>query len=93
MKNGFSLIIPVYNEENSIINSLEEISNIFKETDIDFELILVNDGSNDKTSDRINQYNSENNLNLINHDKNRGYGAAIKTGIKNSNYDYYLANC
>jgi len=87
---GLSLIVPVYNEIEGIKTSLEFFLSIFSKSKIPFELIFINDGSNDGTRDIIEKFIKKNknkiNLKLINHNINRGYGAAIKTGIVNSKY-------
>ncbi len=71
-----SVIVPVYNEESTILTLLDKIINI---KDLDKEIIVVDDGSTDKTSELISQYNKKNNIRLISHNKNKGKGAAIKT--------------
>ena len=71
-----SVIIPVYNEESTILTLLDKIINIM---DLDKEIIVVDDGSTDKTSELISKYNKKNNIRLISHNKNKGKGAAIKT--------------
>ncbi|HOL48383.1 MAG TPA: glycosyltransferase family 2 protein [bacterium] len=76
MKN-FSVIIPTYNEEKSIgkvISSIQSISN-------DIEIIVVNDGSTDKTSEVLKNFQ---NIKIINHPYNKGNGAAVKSGILES---------
>ena len=78
-----SIIIPVYNEEKTILKSLELLKNlnskIFKH-----EVIVINDGSTDKTkkilSENKNFYNK-----LINNESNRGKGYSVKKGIIESN--------
>ncbi|MCF8303422.1 MAG: glycosyltransferase family 2 protein [Bacteroidales bacterium] len=77
-----SIVIPVYNEENSIIPTIENINNMMSETDIDYELIVVNDGSTDKTGDILREY--ENKFHLVDYEINKGYGAALKAGILES---------
>lgn len=81
-----SIIIPIYNEEFSIIDVIVQIINIMNNSGITYELIVVDDGSNDNT----NKVLSESNLmfRLIKHESNKGYGAALKTGIKHSTYEY-----
>ena len=47
--NSLSVIIPAYNEEKDILNSLNQNISILEETGIDYEIIIINDGSTDKT--------------------------------------------
>jgi len=71
-----SVIVPVYNEESTILTLLDKIIDL---KDLDKEIIVVDDGSTDKTSELISKYNKKNNIRLISHNKNKGKGAAIKT--------------
>ena len=84
----FSLIIPVYNEESAIIESITKIINQLSEYELQYELIVVNDGSTDNTNKLLNEIKYD--LKIINHEKNKGYGAAIKTGIIYANNDYIV---
>ena len=88
MNKKISIIIPVYNEEIAVFPTLEELHNIFKDTAINYEILVVNDGSNDNTNLILKSASAKYTFTLIEHQVNRGYGAAIKTGIKNSNSDY-----
>jgi glycosyltransferase involved in cell wall biosynthesis len=82
---GLSIVIPVYNEENAILDTIQEIDKIMKSTNIVFEILVVNDGSTDKSRDLMVSNNR--NFTLINHEVNRGYGASLKTGINASKYN------
>ena len=77
-----SIIIPTYNDDKIIKKNLELISNFFKDK-FSFEIIVVNDGSNDETYSILYKLNI-NNLNIYNNSKNKGKGAAIKKGIEKS---------
>lgn len=76
-----SLIIPVYNEHGSIDNTLAEIRKAFADSDekIEYEIVVVDDGSDDHGCDHLEE--SED-LHLVIHKQNRGYGAALKSGIR-----------
>ena len=73
-----SVIIPFYNEENSIKNVIERIPN-----HRNYEIILIDDGSTDKSVLKIKEIEN-NNIKLLQHQKNLGYGAALITGFKNA---------
>lgn len=73
-----SIIVPAYNEEKSIRSTLLQILKTMEESKIPFELIAVDDGSEDGTSEEIKVKG----VNTIRHSINKGYGAAIKTGIR-----------
>lgn len=77
-----SIVIPVYNEEKSIL----ELVNRLKKFEYSNEIIVVDDGSTDNTYELIKDAG----IKVIRHPYNKGYGAALKTGIRNSNSDIVL---
>lgn len=79
----FSLVVPVYNEENGIAATLDHLQQTLQVTDCTYEIIAVNDGSSDNTSKILR---SRNDVKVIHHRRNRGYGAALKTGIRHAKY-------
>jgi len=83
-KYTFSLILPIYNEEQIAEKAIKEILELNSNSSVIFEIIIVNDGSNDLTSSILDKFKSIENINLITHEKNYGYGRALKTGITNS---------
>ena len=74
-----SIILPMYNEEHTIGKVL---GNLPKEKSI--EIIVVDDHSKDNSLKEIERINENNEIIVIKHKKNRGYGAAIVTGINNA---------
>jgi glycosyltransferase involved in cell wall biosynthesis len=81
MKNIFlSVIIPVFNEEHRV-HYLEEVALYLKKQKYTTELIVVNDGSLDKTKTRLQQLSAKLGFKMISYSPNRGKGAAIKTGM------------
>lgn len=80
-----SVIIPAYNEDAAIGNVLRELTRGgINEKNDNLEIIVINDGSSDHTADIVKEFSQ---VRLINHRKNKGYGAAIKTGIRESRGD------
>ena len=88
---GLSIVIPAYNEENGIAPTLEELKDELRKLDVDIpmEVIIVNDGSSDDTGPAIEPF-LDDLLRLVNHPVNRGYGAALKTGINAAKYPWIL---
>lgn len=80
----FSLIIPAYNEEKTIERVVREAHRVLTSTGEDFEIIIVDDHSTDRTGVILSSLSIPQ-LHIVNHAiVNRGYGAAIKAGIRRS---------
>ena len=86
MKN-LSIIIPAYNEEKSIIEVINQLKNELMNLNLEYEILVVNDGSTDKTKNILENFEG---IKLINHPYNKGYGASLKTGAKNAKYNWLL---
>ena len=84
-----SIIVPCYNEEESIPYFYKEITKISKNMKINFEYIFVNDGSKDNTIDVIKKYAKKNKMvKYINFSRNFGKEAAMYAGLVSSSGDY-----
>lgn len=83
---GVSVIVPVYNEIGTVVTVLEHLWALLCQELWPGELIVVDDGSDDGTRERLQQVNLP--IRLLRHETNRGYGAAIKTGIRRARYPY-----
>ncbi len=80
------IIIPAFNEEANILNTYNSIKNFNKKHKTNYDVIVINDGSYDKTEDILN----DNNINHIRLIHNLGIGGAVQTGYKYAlehNYD------
>lgn len=83
-KKILSVIIPAYNESNTIDFILDKIKAVQLGWGIEMEIIVVNDCSTDHTMEVVEQFriiNPNLTIQLIEHEENKGKGAAIKTGI------------
>jgi len=78
----YSIVIPVYNEENVIGEVLEKLG---KPAGCR-EIIVVDDGSTDRTAERVRGRK----VTLLSHPRNRGYGAALKTGVRAVSTEYVV---
>jgi glycosyltransferase involved in cell wall biosynthesis len=78
---SLTIVVPVYNEEDALRIFLPNLTNICRINR--WKIIIVNDGSIDQTASVLSLYKELPNLKIITHKKNRGYGAALKTGITN----------
>jgi glycosyltransferase involved in cell wall biosynthesis len=84
-------VIPVYNEQDSIVVTIEGIDQVLKRTETTYEIIAVDDGSTDNTSRLLNGLRSHYPCLVINtHKTNLGYGAALKAGIVRSAFEKIL---
>jgi len=79
---GVSIIIPVYNEEDAIDDVVDSVIKAVAKTSYDQEIIVVDDGSTDRTSEIL----AKKDVKVIRHQDNCGYGSALKTGLRNSQY-------
>ncbi len=82
-----SIVIPVYNEEAAIGDDLNLIKRTMDATGHPYEIIVVNDGSTDRTVDIVS---SKPGVQLIHHERNRGTGAARTTGIQAARGDVII---
>ncbi|MGB9677763.1 MAG: dolichyl-phosphate beta-glucosyltransferase, partial [Candidatus Ratteibacteria bacterium] len=86
-----SVIIPAYNEEKRILKTLKRVYNYFKSKNCNFEIIVVDDGSKDKTFDVVMNFaNGRKEIKILKHEKNMGKGAAVKTGVLSATGDLVL---
>ena len=85
---ALSVVIPAYNEEDGIADIVERVLSVktpLAEAGVqEMELIVVDDGSSDRTAEIVASYPQ---VRLIRHAKNKGYGAALKTGFHQAKGD------
>jgi len=81
---GLTVVIPAYNEEKGIQGVVDRILAAMEGTNLPFEIIVVDDGSKDRTVDSL----GEKPVQVLRHETNRGYGASLKTGIRASQYSH-----
>lgn len=81
----YSIIVPLYNEEEVIGESYKRIKAVMEETKEDYEIIFINDGSRDQTEHLVKEICSKDpNIKLINFSRNFGHQPAITAGMKES---------
>ncbi len=81
-----TLVIPAYNEEAGIGNALEALLPVCAARG--WQVIVVNDGSKDTTAAKVSAFLPHPYLTLVTHKLNRGYGAALKTGIRHAQTEF-----
>ena len=86
-----SLVLPAHNEEPNIRAVVEEAAQVLPTAFTDYEVIVVNDGSKDRTLEIAQELTSENpRVVVVNHPINRGYGAALTSGFNAATGDYIM---
>ncbi|NIA18313.1 MAG: glycosyltransferase [Actinobacteria bacterium] len=86
-----SVIVPAYNEEKNLAVNIGKFNNYLSRQSYNYEIIIVNDGSTDKTGKIAGKLIAENkNLKLINNKENQGKGAAVRQGLLFARGEYRL---
>lgn len=85
---SLSIVLPAYNEESNVERAVKHVSEVARQLELDHEIILVNDGSTDRTG-QIGRELEERipHFRLVEHYPNRGYGGALKAGFKAATKD------
>jgi protoporphyrinogen oxidase len=83
-----SIVLPAYNEEGNILESLRRAAGVASRLCAEYEIIVVDDGSTDQTADLVRSAASRNDrIRLISHERNRGYGEALRSGFRSARMD------
>lgn len=86
----FSVILPAYQEERTIERAIREVSAVFSEIGKPFEILVVDDGSTDATSEAVDRIIDVPGLRLLRHEANQGKGSAVRTGVREAVGDVLL---
>jgi glycosyltransferase involved in cell wall biosynthesis len=82
---SISVFFPCYNEQDNVKRVVSRAVEVLEEMGADFEVIIVNDGSADKTGDVADSIAAaDKRVRAVHHPQNRGYGAAVQSGIRNA---------
>ena len=80
---SLSLFFPCYNESANIGKMIEEAVKVGEAYGIDYEVVVVDDGSRDDSAEIVRGWSKRNSrVRLVQHEQNQGYGAALRTGLK-----------
>ena len=93
MLTRLSIVIPAYNEENTIKTILDRVLSVKLDCKAEMEIILVNDHSTDATGEVIRKYiekHPDYDIHYFEHEKNQGKGAALHTGIAKATGEYLV---
>jgi glycosyltransferase involved in cell wall biosynthesis len=87
---AFTVVIPCYNEEQSIAQTIRSIRAVLPSLE-EHAIIVVDDGSTDGSAAVLSGLErGDGNLRVVRHPRNRGYGAALKTGIEEADTEYVV---
>jgi glycosyltransferase involved in cell wall biosynthesis len=84
-----SVVVPVYNERNTLVEVVRRMRAVELPDTIDREIVVVDDGSSDGTRDVLRQL-GDSTVRVVMHANNRGKGAAVRTGFAQASGDYVL---
>ncbi|MEK7168628.1 MAG: glycosyltransferase family 2 protein [Patescibacteria group bacterium] len=91
---SLSLFFPAYNEEANAEKTILKAKKVLEKNVKNWEILVINDGSSDRTKEIVEDLIKDKQslllgrVRVISHDKNRGYGAAFKSGLYNAKYDW-----
>src|SRR5258705_11444685 len=85
---SLSLFFPCYNESENVGPMIEQAVKVGEEYGADYEVVVVDDGSKDNSAQIVRDWAKKNpRVRLVQHEKKRGYGAALRTGFENVHKD------
>lgn len=84
-RHAVSVVVPAYNEEASISESLTRLASVLETTGREFEIIVVSDGSTDATSELVNSLGNPH-VHLIENERNRGKGFTLRRGFSKAKF-------
>jgi glycosyltransferase involved in cell wall biosynthesis len=88
VEQSISVFFPTYNEEGNIERAVNQATDVLDNVCDDFEIIIVDDGSRDGTSRLSDELaRRDPRVKVVRHEENRGFGAALRSGIENASKD------
>ncbi len=80
---SLSMVFPCYNEALNVTTMIEQAVQVGEDYGVDYEVVVVDDGSRDSSAEIARNWSKKNpRVRLVQHPKNLGYGAALRTGLK-----------
>jgi glycosyltransferase involved in cell wall biosynthesis len=84
-KNSVSILVPCYNEEHAVREIAEELVETMKSSNWDFEILMINDGSRDRTGEILDSLDLP--IRVLHNDLNLGYGGTLKLGFRKAAHE------
>ena len=88
MIKSLSVFFPAYNEEQNIVPTVNKAVKVLDDLDLDWEILIVDDGSRDKTGELADSLALNNPRIEVIHQKNGGYGSALRAGFYKAKKDW-----
>jgi len=86
---SLSVVLPAHNEEENITNTVSDCISYLASNFPEYEVVVVNDGSRDRTREMVEEMSRQNPaVVLVNHEVNKGYGSALRSGFDKASMDY-----
>jgi glycosyltransferase involved in cell wall biosynthesis len=86
---SLSVFFPCYNEQENVTRTVQQALEVLNKLELDFEIIIVNDGSSDKTGQIAEELSSrDKRIKAVQHPKNLGYGAALQSGFRAASKEF-----
>lgn len=86
---SLSVVLPAHNEEENITNTVSDCISYLASNFPEYEIVVVNDGSRDRTREMVEELSRQNPaVVLVNHEVNKGYGSALRSGFDKASMDY-----
>lgn len=91
LSHSLSIVIPAYNEENNVEQAVVSTLNTLKSLELEFEIIIVDDNSKDRTSKIIEDLSKKHKqVSCLHNAKNLGIGGAFRTGLEQAEMEYVM---
>lgn len=84
---GVTVIVPAFNEQSAVAATLDDLVKNLKATQRPFEILVVNDGSDDQTGDVLDSYDTSARIRVLHNAQNRGYGWSLKRAVLKARYE------
>lgn len=85
---SLSIVLPAFNEATNILDVISGVDGALRGQGIQYEIIVVNDGSTDDTATVLSGLSDNSNLKIVTHEVNKGYGQALRSGFDAAKYDW-----
>lgn len=93
MINNLSVFFPAFNEAENLSSTVEKAVKVLENLKLNWEILIINDGSTDNTKEVAEDLAKKNpHISVINHEKNLGYGEALKSGFYSAKYEVIVYN-